>query len=126
MAEDTLQAGDCKKQKDMGSEPHWKPEKANPRLDQLEKPISGINRASFLDSSRSMTLGVTSEFLDPLFDQDFDDFMESLNNLEPFDDLEDWTDDVDLFLEAMCNPPLAAIKDHEGKFLIAFGYPPKI
>ena len=31
--------------------------------------------------------------------------MESLDNLEPFDDLEDWSDDVDLFIEAMCHPP---------------------
>ena len=126
MAEDTLQAGDCKKQKDTRSEPHWKPKKANPRLDRLGKPISGTRWASSLDSSLSMTPGVTGQFLDPLLDQDFDDFMESLNNLEPFDDLEDWTDDVDLFMEAMCNPPLAAIEAQEGKFSIAFGYPTKI
>jgi hypothetical protein len=31
--------------------------------------------------------------------------MESLDNLEPFDDLEDWSYDVDLFMEAMCHPP---------------------
>jgi len=31
--------------------------------------------------------------------------MESLDNLEPFDDLEDWTYNIDLFMEAMCNPP---------------------
>ena len=31
--------------------------------------------------------------------------MESLDNLEPFDDLEDWSDDVDLFTEAMAHPP---------------------
>ena len=31
--------------------------------------------------------------------------MDSIDNLEPFDDLEDWTDDIDLFIEAMSNPP---------------------
>ena len=31
--------------------------------------------------------------------------MESLDNIEPYDDLEDWSDDVDLFMEAMCHPP---------------------
>ena len=42
---------------------------------------------------------------DPLFDQDFDQFMESLDNLEPYDDLEDWSDDVDLFMDAMAHLP---------------------
>ena len=39
-----------------------------------------------------------------MFDQDFDEFMESLDNLEPYDDLVYWSDDVDLFMEAMCYP----------------------
>ena len=30
--------------------------------------------------------------------------MESLDNLEPFDDLEDWSDDIGLFIEAICRP----------------------
>ena len=30
--------------------------------------------------------------------------MESLDNLKPFDDLEVLSDDVDLFMEAMCHP----------------------
>ena len=40
-----------------------------------------------------------------LFDQDFDQFMNSLDNFEPFDDLEDWSDNVDLFMDAMAHPP---------------------
>ena len=39
------------------------------------------------------------------FDQDFDQFMNNLDNFEPFDDLEDWSDNVDLFMDAMANPP---------------------
>ena len=35
-----------------------------------------------------------------LFDQDFDQFMNSLDNFDPFDDLEDWSDNVDLFMDA--------------------------
>jgi len=39
------------------------------------------------------------------FDQDFDQFMNGLDNFEPFDDLEDWSDNIDLFIDAMANPP---------------------
>ena len=31
--------------------------------------------------------------------------MNGLDNFEPFDDLEDWSDNVDLFIDAMANPP---------------------
>jgi len=31
--------------------------------------------------------------------------MESLDNLEPYDDLEDLSDDVDFFMDAMAHPP---------------------
>ena len=31
--------------------------------------------------------------------------MNNLDNFEPFDDLEDWSDNVDLFMDAMANPP---------------------
>ena len=34
--------------------------------------------------------------------------MESLDNLEPFDDLEDWSDNVDLFMDVMGYPPQMA------------------
>ena len=49
-----------------------------------------------------------TDISDPLFDQDFDQFMESLDNLEPFDDLEDWWGNVDLFMDAMAHPPQMA------------------
>ena len=39
------------------------------------------------------------------FDQDFYQFMNGLDNFEPFDDLEEWSDNVDLFMDAMTNPP---------------------
>jgi hypothetical protein len=31
--------------------------------------------------------------------------MNSLDNFEPFVDLEDWSDNVDLFMDAMANSP---------------------
>ena len=31
--------------------------------------------------------------------------MSSLDNFEPFDDLEDWSDSIDLFMDAMAHPP---------------------
>ena len=31
--------------------------------------------------------------------------MNGLENFEPFDDLEDWSDNVDLCMDAMANPP---------------------
>ena len=31
--------------------------------------------------------------------------MNGLKNFEPFDDLEDWSDNVRLFMDAMANPP---------------------
>ena len=43
-----------------------------------------------------------------MFDQDFDRFMNSLENFEPFNDLEDWSDNVELFMDAMANPPQRA------------------
>ena len=31
--------------------------------------------------------------------------MNILDNFEPFDDLEDWSDNIDLFMDAMAHPP---------------------
>ena len=31
--------------------------------------------------------------------------MNSLDDFEPFDDLEDWSDSVDLFMDTMAHPP---------------------
>ena len=34
--------------------------------------------------------------------------MKNLDNLEPYDDLEDWSDDVNLFMDAMSHPSCMA------------------
>ena len=49
-----------------------------------------------------------TDISDPLFDLDFDEFMESHDNLKPYDDLENWSDDVNLFMDAMSHPPCMA------------------
>ena len=87
MAEDTLQTRDSKKQ-DMTAKPRGKPEKANPRLDRMGKPISRTDRATSSSSSHNKTPKAT-HFSDPLFDQYFDELLESFDNLEPFNNLED-------------------------------------
>ena len=46
-----------------------------------------------------------TDISNPLFDKDFDEFMESLDNLETYDDLKDWSDNVDLFMHVMSHPP---------------------
>ena len=47
----------------------------------------------------------TPELVEFSFDQDFDHLMNGLENFEPFDDLEDWSDNVKLFMDVMANPP---------------------
>ena len=43
--------------------------------------------------------------------------MDSLGSFEPYDDLEYWSNDIDLFMEAMCHPPyMADVLWKEAKF----------
>ena len=79
---------------------YGKPKKANPWLERMGPPPSGIPQGSSSEPVHKWTPEPT-DISDPLFDQDFDEFMESLDNLEPYDDLEDWSDNVDLFMDAM-------------------------
>ena len=102
MAESTLQS----KRQNSGGEFCGKLEEANPRLAWMgpspsEKPSLSPKPA------HKWTPEPTNTY-DPLFDQDFDQFMESLDNFEPFDDLKDWSDNIDLFMDAMAHPPQMA------------------
>ena len=67
-------------------------------------PLSGKPQNSSPKPVHKWTPELT-DISDPLFDQDFDQFMESLDNLETYDDLKDWSDDGDLFMDAMARPP---------------------
>jgi len=96
MAQNTLQH----KKLEFGGNFSGKLVKANPRLERMGSPL--------LEKPQNLSLKPTHKWTpeptgisDPLVDQDFDLFMESLDNLEPHDDLEDWSDDVDLFMDAM-------------------------
>ena len=66
-----------------------KPEKANPRLEWMGPPLSGKPQDPSSKPIHKWTPEPTG-ISDPLFDKDFEEFMESLNNLEPYDDLQDW------------------------------------
>jgi hypothetical protein len=98
-AESTLQ----NKRQNPGGEICGKPEKENPRLARMGLPPSGKPQNPSLKPAHKWT-PEPNDKSDPLFDQDFNQFMESLDNLEPFDDLEDWSDDIDSFTEAMAHP----------------------
>ena len=65
-----------------------KPENANPRLERIEPPLLGTPQDSPSKPIHKWTPEPTG-ISDPLFDKDFEEFMESLHNLEPYDDLQD-------------------------------------
>ena len=73
----------------------------NPRLVRLGLSISRIPQSPSPKPAHIRT----PEPVKSSFDQDFDQFMNNLDNFEPFDDLEDWSDNVDLFMDALANPP---------------------
>src|SRR6185503_1303285 len=75
--------------------------KTNPRLVRMGPSSSRIPQ----NPSPKPAHVRTPELAESSFDQDFDQFINSLDNFEPFDDLKDWSDNVDLFMEAMANPP---------------------
>ena len=69
----------------------------NPRLSRMGQSFSRKPQNPSLKPAQTLI----PKPVDSSFDQDFDQFMNSLNNFEPFDDLEDWSDNVDLFVDAM-------------------------
>ena len=103
MVESTLQS----KKQNSGGEFYGKLEEANPRLARMGPSPSEKPQNPSLKPAHKWNPKPT-DISDPLFDQDFDQFMGSLDNLEPYDDLEDWSDNVDLFMDAMAHPPQMA------------------
>ena len=73
----------------------------NPQLVRMGPSISRIPQSPSPKSAHIRT----PKPIESSFDQDFDRFMNSLENFEPFDDLEDWSDNINLFMDAMANPP---------------------
>ena len=73
----------------------------NPRHVRMGPSISRIPQNPSPKPTHTRTL----KPVESKFDQHFDCFMNGLENFEPFDDLEDWSDNVELFMDAMASPP---------------------
>jgi hypothetical protein len=84
VAENTLQH----KEQDLIGKSCGKLRKANPPLERMGPTLSGKPQDPSPKPIHKWTPEPT-DISDPLFNQDFDDFIESLDNLEPYDDLED-------------------------------------
>ena len=72
----------------------------NPRLVRMGPSISRIP----LSPSPKPAHTWTPKPVESKFDQDFDHFMNGLGNFEPFDDHENWSNNVELFMDAMAKP----------------------
>ena len=83
---------------------YGKPKKINHQLERLGQLLSGTPQDSSSNSVHKWTPEPT-DISDPLFDKDFNEFMESIDNLKPYDDLEDWSDNIDVFMDAMSHSP---------------------
>jgi hypothetical protein len=80
---------------------YWGSGETNPWLVRMGPSISRIPQSPSPKPAHIRT----PEPAKSSFDQDFDQFMNGLDNFEPFDDLEDWSNNVDLFVDTMANPP---------------------
>jgi len=78
--------------------------KINPRIVRMGPSSSRKTQNTPPKPAHSQLLKATDTSESPL-NQDFDKFMNSLDNFKSFDDLEDWSDNIDLFMDAMANPP---------------------
>ena len=74
--------------------------KTNPRLIRRGPSISRIPQSPSPKPAHTRTM----KPVESKFDKDFDRFMNSLENFEPFDNLEEWSDNVELFMDAMAKP----------------------
>ena len=97
MAESTLQ----NKEQKSGGEICGGAGETNPRLVQMGPSISRIPQSPSPKPAHIRT----PKPVESSFDQDFYRFMNGLKNFEPLDDLEDWSDNVKLFMDVMANPP---------------------
>ena len=67
----------------------------NPRLVWMGPSISKIPQSPSPKPAHTRT----PKQVESKFDHYFDRFMNSLKNFEPFDDLEEWSDNVELFMD---------------------------
>jgi hypothetical protein len=76
----------------------------NPQLAHMGPSISRIPQSPSPKPAHIQT----PEPVESSFYQDFDHFMNGLENFEPFDDLKDWSNNIELLMDAMANPPVHA------------------
>ena len=101
LAEDTLRRGSFSNQKEVRSETHKEPERCSPRFDRTCHTSFGSKEVAFADSSCKQ---IILDFLDPDHDQAFIDYLNILDCPDSFDDLDEWSDDIDLFMKGLSNP----------------------
>ena len=83
------------------SKTYLKLEKSSPRYDRTGHTFPGASRVNLSDSSHNKT---TPKIPDLTSDQEFAEFLAEFDYPETSDDLEEWSDDIDLFIEGLCNP----------------------
>ena len=72
----------------------------NPQLVRMGPSISRIPQSPSPKPAHTRT----PKPVESKFYQDFDRFMNGPENFEPFDDHEEWSDNVELFMDAMAKP----------------------
>ena len=72
----------------------------NPRLARMVPSISRIPQSPSPKPAHIRT----PEPVESSFYQDFDHFMNGVENFEPFDDLKDWSNNIELLMDAMAKP----------------------
>ena len=76
-------------------------ERCNPRFKRSGHTFACPKEDSFSDSECEE---IVPEFLDPIADRAFIDYLNKLDSPDSFDDLDGWSDDIDLFMEGLSNP----------------------
>ena len=75
-------------------------ERSNPRFKHSGHTFAGSKEDSFPDSECEENV---LEFLDLVADRAFIDYLNKLDSPDSFDDLDGWSDDIDLFMEGLSN-----------------------
>ena len=76
-------------------------ERCNPRFKHSGHIFTELKEDSLSDSECE---DIVPEFLDPVTDRAFIDYLNKFDGPDSFDDLNDWSDDIDLFMEGLSNP----------------------
>ena len=97
LAEDTFHAEGYKERTHNGLKTYWKPKE--PQTGDLPSGSKGTNNSDPIYDNESTPLPP-----DWASGQEFVEYLEELDGPEGFDDLEEWSDDVNMFMEGLSNP----------------------